>query len=107
MKLHELVKPLDEQTDEELIERLRQIRHRRHVERPAVKKRQADADVVKKGRATRKSGTQLDKILSALTDEQRAALIEQLKSAGGAGGNSGKDEGSSPGQDSDGGQVQD
>ena len=38
MQLSDLVKPIDQQTDEELLERLRAIRHNRTVERPAAKR---------------------------------------------------------------------
>lgn len=85
MKLSDLQKPLAEQTDEELIERLRRIRHNRHVERPAVKKREEKADAITGRRAAKKAGSSMDKMLAGLTDEQRLALIAQLTGGQGAG----------------------
>lgn len=38
MRLEDLVKPIDKQTDEELLARLRQIRHNRDMVRPAAKR---------------------------------------------------------------------
>lgn len=81
MKLSDISKPLEEQSDEELIERLRQIRHNRTVERPAVKKRAADEKVKIEGRAKRAAKTKVEKMMDKMTDEQREALIEQLKGA--------------------------
>lgn len=92
MKLKDLVKPLDEMSDEELHERLRNIKHNRSVERPAVKKRAADEKVKEEGRARRVAKSKVDKIVDKMSDDQRADLIKQLQGAL----NVGKDEGITP-----------
>lgn len=74
MQLKDLVKPIEESTDEELLERLRTIRHNRNYVKPAAKthaKKRA-----KKGLQTKLNG--LEAMLAALSDEDRAALLESL-----------------------------
>lgn len=74
MQLHDLVKPIDQCTDEELLARLQTIRHNRSVARPAAKshaKRRA-----KKGQVTRLN--KVESLLSGLSDEQRQQLLLEL-----------------------------
>lgn len=102
MKLHDVVKPLEEMSDEELHERLRQVRHNRTVERPAVAKRKADKEVKETGRAKRAAKSQVDKMLDKMSDEQRNDLIKKLQ---GALGNGNEDAGDSTRQDPGNGTV--
>lgn len=74
MQLKDLVKPIDEMTVEELHEHLRNVRHRRSVERPASK---AIVERAEK-KASRGRVSTVDKLLDGLSDEDKARLIEQL-----------------------------
>jgi hypothetical protein len=75
MKLPDLVKPLDQLTDDELLERLRQARHNREVHRPAAKKLVERAEI----KASRSRMSSMDKLLANLSDEDREALINKLE----------------------------
>ena len=74
MQMHNLVKTIDNMTDEELLERVREMRHRRETLRPA----RADriARVEKKTSRTRVKKT--TDLLDGLTDDERQKLIELL-----------------------------
>lgn len=74
MQLLDLVKPLENMTDEELAERLRDLRHRRSTVRPASKKRVERA--AKKGNTTRIN--KLENLLLNLSDSDRQTLLDQL-----------------------------
>lgn len=74
MQLSDLTKPIEEQTDEELMERLRAIRHNRNSVRPAAKahaKRES-----KKGMQGRMSA--IEKLLAGMSEEERLAILEEL-----------------------------
>lgn len=71
MQLHDLFKPLDDMTDEELLERLRTSRHNRKTVRPA---KQAHAKrEAKKGGQTRIN--QAEKLLEGLSREEILRLL--------------------------------
>ncbi len=74
MQINQLIKPIDEMTDEELNDRIRELRHRREVIRPAAKAR--SDRVVKK--QTIKKQTQVERMLATLSPEQLATLIQSL-----------------------------
>lgn len=74
MQTPELIKTLDQMTDDELLERLRTVRHNREVARPVAKKK---ADVAEK-KTSRKRVTDLDKLLAGMTEEERQQLINSL-----------------------------
>lgn len=74
MKLDGLVKTVDEMSDEELLERLRTIRHSRDIVRPAQRQR---AEKVEK-KASRAKVSAVDKLLEKLSPGEREALIAQL-----------------------------
>jgi DNA-binding MarR family transcriptional regulator len=74
MKLSNLVKTIDQMTDEELIERLRIIRHNREVAKPAVRQRVERSE--KKSSRIRVSAA--EKLLVGLSEEERRQLILQL-----------------------------
>jgi hypothetical protein len=81
MQLKDLVKPIDQMSDEELLERLRQIRHRRTTERPVAKAR----EVKEEKRASRGRMTALDKALASLSPEDRDKLMKSLEEPNGEG----------------------
>ena len=74
MQIFDLIKPMGDMSDEELMERLRQVRHNRTTERPAAKSRAKKA--AKKGATSRIN--KVDDLFSQLTPEQKAELIAQL-----------------------------
>lgn len=74
MQLNDLVKPIEECSDEELLERLRAIRHNRTVVRPAAKSRAKRE--AKKGQQTRLN--KVESLLAGLSEEQRKQLILEL-----------------------------
>ena len=77
MQLHNLIKPIDQCTDEELMERLRTVRHNREVARPVARKKEEQVEK----KATRQRVSSVDKLLANLSDEERSKLIEQLSGA--------------------------
>lgn len=80
MQLHDLVKPLEELSDEELMEKIRRVRTNRTVERPAGKAR---AKRTAKKATTSKVKKVSNKLnIGAFSDEQRAQLIALLKAEG-------------------------
>lgn len=74
MQLKDLVKPLSEMSDDELMTLLREKRHNRTVARPAGKARAARE--VKKGLQGRVS--KVENLLAGLTDAQKAQLLLDL-----------------------------
>lgn len=74
MQLKNLIQPLDKMSDEELQERIREIRHNRTTIRPAAKAR--ESKTAKKGNVTRIS--KAESILATMTLEERKMMIEQL-----------------------------
>lgn len=72
-QLSDLIVPIESMTDEELLERLRQVRHNRTVVRPARAKiiEKAEKKTVRKVVGKVK--------VEALSAEEKAKLIEQLK----------------------------
>lgn len=75
MQLADLVKPIDQQTDEELLERLREIRNNRNTVRPAAKAHAKRA--AKKGQQGRVK--KVEDLLEGLTPEQIAELLSELE----------------------------
>jgi len=74
MQLTDLIKPLDQLTDEELLARLNEVRHRRTVERPAAARRVAQVEK----KETRVKVNAMDKLIADLSTEEREALLKQL-----------------------------
>ena len=75
MQLGDLVKPLTKMTDEELLEKLREVRHNRTVARPAHRAHVERAEK-KVTRAKTKKATNL---FESLSPEERQKLIEALQ----------------------------
>ncbi len=75
MQLKNLVKPIEQMTDDELLEQLRVVKSNREIVRSAVKKR--TERVEKKASRGRVSAT--TKLLEGLSDEERAELIKKLE----------------------------
>lgn len=78
MQLKDLVKPLDQLSDDELMERLRATRHNREVARP-VARRKATTAAKKESRA--KLG-KMEKMLAGLSDAEIQTLLKQLDNGG-------------------------
>lgn len=79
MQLQDLVKPIDEMSDEALRERIRLLRHTRTVSRPAAKHHAKKAEA--KGRVTRV--TKVANLFAGFTPEQLQALMDDLESGNG------------------------
>lgn len=75
MQLLDLIKPLEQMTDEELQEHLRRVRHNRDFIKPAAK------NIVKRAakKTSNKSVSGADKLISGLSEEEKRALIMQLQ----------------------------
>jgi hypothetical protein len=74
MQLKDVVKTVDEMTDEELMERLQQIRHNREVVRPSAAKIAARPAKLE----SRAKVSALDKSVGKLSPAEKAELIRQL-----------------------------
>jgi hypothetical protein len=75
MQLSNLVKPIDQCTNDELLERLRAVRHNREVARPVAA---AKAAKVEKKSSVKKMSA-LEKLVDSMSDADRLKLIESLK----------------------------
>lgn len=76
MQLKNLIGPnVEEMSDDELIAKLRSVRHRREVARPVAKRKAANAEA----KASRTRTTAVSKMLSHLSEEDRLKLIEELE----------------------------
>lgn len=73
MRLEQLVKPIEEMTDEELLERLHAVRHRREVAKPVAKKK---AQVAATKQSRKKVGA-VEKLLEGLSLEELEALLKE------------------------------
>lgn len=74
MQLSDLVKPIEDMSDEELKKRLFDIRHRRETERPVAKAKAKKA-------ATKKSNkkvSEAEKMLADLTPDEIMELMKEL-----------------------------
>lgn len=73
MQLKDLVKPISEQTDEELLERLRVVRNRRNFIKPAAESR--------KKRTAKKGGqariNKAEALLELLSEEELRQLLQE------------------------------
>lgn len=74
MQLKDLVTPISQLSDEELMERLRAIRHNRNTVRPAAASRAKRA--AKKGSQGRVN--KVESLLEGLTEAQMLELMQQL-----------------------------
>lgn len=77
MQIHDLVKPIDQLTDDELYEHIRLVRHRREVARPAAKARVARAEK----KETRAKTSKVTNLVANMSPEDRAALIAALQNS--------------------------
>lgn len=74
MQLSDITQPIENMTDEELKKRLFELRHRRDIERPAAKARKQKEE----RKESRKASTAAEKLLSNLSPEELATLLEAL-----------------------------
>jgi len=76
MHLKDLITEIEGQSDDELIERLRQIRHNRTVARPVARRKEAKAAK----RESRAKTAKVEKLLTDLNVEEIQQLLSQLES---------------------------
>lgn len=81
MQLLNLVKPLEQMTEDELLEHIRKMRHNRSIARPAAKRHSERAEVKTERKASKKRMNTLESALGQLTEAEREALIKQLEGA--------------------------
>lgn len=74
MQLPDLIKPISEQSDEELKERLFALRHRRDVERPAAQARKKQAEK----KESNKANSAAEKLLGQLSPEELSELLRTI-----------------------------
>lgn len=75
MQLKDLVKTLDQMTDDELLARLRTVRHNREVIRPAATKRAERSSA----KGSRERVSKVEVLLASLSETEREALLKQLE----------------------------
>ena len=80
MQLKDLVKPLSQMTDDELIERVRLSKQNRTIVRPAHRAHVERAQVKTKRAATKK----VTDLFEGMSPEDRATLIKQLEEGDGS-----------------------
>lgn len=74
MQMKDLVTPIDQMTDDELLEHVRAMRHRREVIRPAAR-RIVEKAVKRESTARTKK---VDKAIAGMSEEERLKLIQLL-----------------------------
>jgi hypothetical protein len=74
MQIHDLVKTIDKMTNEELLEHVRAMRHRREVARPVARQKVERAEK----KATVAKAKKGDKLLASLTPEQLIELLQGM-----------------------------
>lgn len=78
MQTPDLIKTIDQCSDEELLERLRTVRHNREVARPVAARKTANVEK----KATRKRVSSVDKVVETMSDDDKQKLIELLMAGG-------------------------
>ena len=73
-QLKDLVKPISDMTDDELLEQLRVMRHKRDVIRPAKVKHIERAET----KVARKKVSSTEKLVANLSAEDKARLLREL-----------------------------
>lgn len=74
MQIHDLIKTLDQMSDEELLEHVRGMRHRRETLRPVAAKKAERAET----KSTRTKVKKAVDLTAGLSEEQKAELIKLL-----------------------------
>lgn len=74
MQIRDLVKPIDQCTTEELLERVRAMRHRREQARPVAKQKAERAEK----KAVRQRSTKIEKTVDNMSDEEKLTLLKLL-----------------------------
>ena len=77
MDLTQLVKPIEEMSTDELMDRLRAVRARREVIRPAARKHEERAETKVSRNRVSKANSQLEKLLANLSPDELKTLLEQ------------------------------
>lgn len=79
MKLTDLIKNIGGMSDEQLRQHIEGIRHRKYVEKPAVKKRIADEEKKEKNNNVIRK---VDKAIDAMSEAEKAELLKKLLGEG-------------------------
>lgn len=74
VQLHSLIKPIEEMTDEELKQRLFDIRHRREVLKPVARNKIKKAEK----KESNKKVSAAEKLLAGLSPEQLELLLKEI-----------------------------
>jgi hypothetical protein len=74
----DLIKTIDQCSDEELLERLRKVRHNREVARPVAVRKTAKVET----KTARKRVSAVDKVVDTMSESERQKLIELLLAGG-------------------------
>ena len=82
MQLLNLTKPLEQMTEDELLEHVRKMRHNRTIARPAAKKHAERSQIRTERKASKKRTSSMDGLLAKLTEAEREALMKQLEGVG-------------------------
>lgn len=75
MQLKDIVKKIEDMTDEELLDHLRAVRRRRTTDRPVAKAKAAKIETKK----LRSRMSAIDKLLATLSPEDQAELMKSLE----------------------------
>lgn len=78
MKLPDLRTSLDDMSDDQLLETLREIRHRRTVERPAAAQKKERAQTKERRSKASILQRKLQKAFAGMSPEEQAQLIKEL-----------------------------
>ena len=81
MQLLNLVKTLEQMTEDELLEHVRKMRHNRSVIRPAARRHSERAETKATQKVSKKARNTLEAVMKQLSDAERDALIRQLEGA--------------------------
>lgn len=79
MQLLDLVKPIEQMTDDELLAHVQRMRHNRRIERPAARARASREEIKTERKVGKKAKNTLASALGQLSDAEREALIKQLE----------------------------
>jgi len=77
-QLKDLLKGFTAMSSEEQVDKIREIRHSRNIERPAVAKRRQKRE----GKRSVKTGDKAADLLKGLTPEQRELFLAELRGEG-------------------------
>lgn len=74
-QLHELLDRFSDMSDDEALEKIREIRRRKYEEKPAVKQRQQKQTK----KTANKAKSRIENLMSGMSEEQKARLLKELE----------------------------